>query len=330
MHIYHKRKRFIILLIFIAVFSFSFLLCSCDKKEEKTKESFNKTGLIVKFLDVGQGDSTLIRLPDNKVLLFDMGAISKENKEKLLLNLKAVNNKIDYLILSHPDKEHYGNALEIIESCTIKKVYVPFIMDEKVYPDFSLVTNLLRETGSEVIISETQTNIFGEDYEIVFLYPDRYGERTPYYEFNGQTVPNDRLSDTISPIIYLEYKGVRFILTADADKNAENIVLNYYSLGLYNHSKSNGEKVVLENIDFYKLSSHGGASGNSLEFIKLLSPKNAIISVGSRNSQSYPSSLSLANLYDANKDYNLYRTDRDRTIIVHVDENGKYNISFEK
>ena len=120
MHTYHKRKRFLILFTIIAVFSFSFLLSSCTKREE-VKEDFNKTGLIVKFLDVGQGDSTLIRLPDNKVLLFDTGASSKNNKEKLLSNLKALNNKIDYLILSHPDKEHYGNAIDVINNCTVKK-----------------------------------------------------------------------------------------------------------------------------------------------------------------------------------------------------------------
>ena len=138
------------------------------------------------------------------------------------------------------------------------------------------------------------------------------------------------MADRVSPIIYLEYKGVRFILTADADKRAEELVLTNYSLGLFNYSKSNGEKVLLENIDFYKLSSHGGDSSNSLNFVKLLSPKNAIISVGSGNKQGYSSTISLSNLYDANKDYNLYRTDRDKTITVIVDEKGQYNISFEK
>lgn len=329
MHTYHKRKRFLILFTIIAVFSFSFLLSSCTKREE-VKENFNKTGLIVKFLDVGQGDSTLIRLPDNKVLLFDTGASSNKNKEKLLLNLKAVGNKIDYLILSHPDKEHYGNTVEIIKNCTIKKAYIPFILDDKVYPDFSSVINLLKEKETEVVISTTQTNISNGEYEIVFLSPDRDGKNSPYPDFNALTIPNDRLADRVSPIIYLEYKGARFILTADADKSVEELVLTNYSLGLYNHSKSNGEKVVLENIDFYKLSSHGGTSGNSLNFIKLLSPKNAIVSVGSRNSQSYPSTIALSNLYNANKEYNLYRTDRDKTIIINVDENGKYNVSFEQ
>ena len=330
MHIYHKGKSVLILFILISVLSFSFLLSSCVKDEEKVKESFIETGLIVKFFDVGQGDATLIRLPDNKVLLFDTGASNKNNKEKLLLNLKAVGNKIDYLILSHPDKEHYGNTIDIINNCTIKNAYIPYIMHEQAYPDFALVTNLLKEKRSEIIISQAQTNISNGEYEIVFLSPDRYGKNSPYTHFNEVNIPNNNLADRISPMIYLEYKGVRFLLTADADKRAEELVLTNYNLGLFNHSKSNGEKVNLENIDFYKLSSHGGDSSNSLEFIKLLSPKNAIISVGSRNNQGYPSTLALSNLYEANKDYNLYRTDRDKSIIVNVKENGQYNISFEK
>ncbi len=327
MNLFYKGKRFLALFLVVV---FSVLCCACEKKDEKAKETFNKAGLIVNFLDVGQGDCTLIRLPDNKVLLFDTGASNSNNKNKLLSNVEALGNKIDYLILSHPDKEHYGNALELINNCTVKKAFVPQFVDFKAYPDFAVVYNLLKEKGTEIIISATQTNIYNGDYEIVFLYPDRYGANSPYADFNALTIPNDRLADKISPIIYLEYKGVRFILTADADKNAENLVLTNYSLGLYNHSKSNGEKVILENIDFYKLSSHGGANGNSFNFIKLLSPKNAVISVGSRNSQSYPSTLALSNLYEANKDYNLYRTDKNKTIIVHVDEYGQYNIFFEK
>ena len=177
--------------------------------DDEVKEDFNKTGLIVKFLDVGQGDSTLIRLPDNKVLLFDTGASSKNNKEKLLSNLKALNNKIDYLILSHPDKEHYGNAIDVINNCTVKKAYIPYIVNERIYPDFTLVTNLLKEKGSEIIISQTQTNISNGEYEIVFLSPDRYGKNSPYIDFNAQAIPNEKLADRVSPIIYLEYKGVR-------------------------------------------------------------------------------------------------------------------------
>ena len=68
--------------------------------------------LRVHFLDVGQGDCTLVELPDGKVMLIDGGDGSGASNKNLLRHLNALKIEvIDYLIVTHTDADHCGNTL---------------------------------------------------------------------------------------------------------------------------------------------------------------------------------------------------------------------------
>ena len=98
---FHKRKV-IILISLILSFILCIIFCACGGSRDNDN-AFLLDGLVVKFLDVGEGDATIIRLPDGKVMLFDTGANTKNNKEKVISSLKDCKNELDYLVLSHPD-----------------------------------------------------------------------------------------------------------------------------------------------------------------------------------------------------------------------------------
>ncbi len=323
MTFFYKSIIYFILLIFTIV-SVSPLFFACYSEEEDGLYAFD--GLIVDYLDVGEGDATFIRLPDGKTMLIDTALNTNKNKNKLFSTIKKYGNSIDYLVLSHPDEEHIGNAKNIINEFKIGKAFVPYLLNGDVYPEMYEIINLLKMKEVVTKVSITYTNLSSDDYTLIFLYPDFYGEDANYNEFNATVIPSETLADDVSPLIYLEYNGVRFLFSADAGAKVENHVLTWYKMGLYDKALNDGKKVNLKDIDFYKLSSHGGSRGNSKEFLALLSPKNAVISVGVFNGKGHPSTEVLYNLYEVNNDYKLFRTDRDKTISVCVSKEGELAI----
>lgn len=92
-----------------------------SKKEEET---IKRSGLEIRYIDVGQGNSTLVLLPDGKNLLIDAGP--KESSDKLVSYLKNEKiKKIDYLIATNADVNDIGGMSSVIENFDIGRVYAP-------------------------------------------------------------------------------------------------------------------------------------------------------------------------------------------------------------
>ncbi len=97
------------------------------KKETSYVEGakIDENDLSVNFIDVGQGDSTLIILPDDTVMLIDAGKASAGDKVVSYLQEKDITT-IDYFILTHSDEDHSGGAKKVFDEFDIKTVYRPF------------------------------------------------------------------------------------------------------------------------------------------------------------------------------------------------------------
>ena len=91
-----------------------------------------------------------------------------------------------------------------------------------------------------------------------------------------------------------------------------------------------GLTVDLTNVDFYKLSSHGDLKANSQEFLDLLSPERAIISVGGTNYKGHPATKALERLVAAREDCEFYRTDYFGTVSVLVSADGNITVKKER
>jgi len=232
---------------------------------------------VITMIDVGQGDSILIELPYSKgdILIDTGGSISyeKENwqvretkgiaETTIVPYLKSVGiHNLDYLILSHGDYDHIGEAINLVNNFKVEKVIFncgPFndleselikVLDKKKIPYYSCIKEL---------------NI--DNNKLYFL----------------QTKEYDNENDN-SNVIYTELNGYKFMFMGDASSTTEKEILNKYNL---------------PNIDVLKVGHHGSKTSSSEEFIDEINPKYSIISVGKNNKYGHPNKEALDNLKDS-------------------------------
>lgn len=223
---------------------------------------------IITFLDVGQGDSILIELPRNKGnILVDTGGIinynsevwSKRKKEYSIAISKTIPylksrgiKKLDYLILTHGDYDHLGESKKLIDNFNVNKIIFNSGINNK------LETDLIDFVKSKGILydqySQTALNING--YIFYFL--------------NQKTKRNEN-EDSL--IIYTKLNDKNILLTGDAGISSER-----YLIGAYN----------LPKMDILKIGHHGSKNSTSKEFLELLLPNYAVISVGLNNRFNHP------------------------------------------
>ena len=125
-------------------------------------------------------------------------------------------------------------------------------------------------------------------------------------------------------MIYVEYAGVSFLFTGDAGKQQEQLVENNINLGFYNQFVDG--RIDLYNIDFLKVAHHGADDCSSQDFLNIIQPQNAVLSVGGNNIYGHPSSRVIDRLYLANPNVNLLRTDVCGNITISVSASGEYAI----
>ncbi|MDO5568655.1 MAG: DNA internalization-related competence protein ComEC/Rec2 [bacterium] len=245
------------------------------------------------FLDVGQGDSILIRYPHNEMnILIDTGGIfnySKEDwqlrsgiysivKSKTIVYLKSLGiEKLDYLILTHGDNDHMGESIFLVNNFNVKTVV---LNDGNVNELENNLINVLKEKNINYIFS-----LKSIDNKI--------------YSLNNNCTSMDE--NTCSIVLYLEYFNKKILLMGDAPKEKELEIINNYSL---------------KNIDILKVGHHGSKTSSDLSFIKQINPINSIISVGLNNRYNHPSREVLDNLALSN----IYQTSLDGSIIVTINE----------
>ena len=244
----------------------------------------------ITFLDVGQGDSTLISFPYNKGnILIDTGGLYTSNynisENKTIPYLKSIGiTYLDYLIITHGDYDHIGEATNIIENFKVRKV----IFNVGKLNDLELdVIKILKEKNIEYYQNIKTLNI---DTNILY-----------FLNTNIYDNENDN-----SSVIYFIYNNIKFLLMGDAEVNKENDILKKYNL---------------YNIDILKVGHHGSNTSSSKYFIDKINPKYSIISVGKNNWYGHPNKEVLDNLEKSK----IYRTDEDGSIMFKI-KNNKFKI----
>ncbi len=256
--------------------------------------------LYVYYLDVGQGDSALIRLPNNSgnILIDTGGKVTyevekwreKRSKYSIVKGstipfLKSLGiKKLDYLILSHGDYDHIGEAKVLIMNYNVNQVI------------FNCGTLSELETDLKQVLDKKGVNYSFCPSSISFRNNALYFLNTKL--FNNE---NDN-----SSVTYFEYNGYKFLFMGDAGIDREKELMDNYNL---------------RNIDFLKVGHHGSSTSSSKDFIDTISPRISIISVGENNRYGHPKDSVIANLRDSK----IYRTDLVGSIEVMVN-NGRYVI----
>ncbi len=289
--------------------------------------------LSVHYLDVGQGDCILICFPDGKSMMIDCGTnlASSIDTIKTALNAKEI-TALNYLILTHPDYDHIGGVKDVLGDVTVEKVYHPEISEQKAgFDDYFGALQFLTDKGAQTEVS-AKGECFGEDYKVAILsqVPRKRGNGA-YKDFHLALEPTESHINNLSPYVYLEYKGYRFLFTGDADKQEEASLINDYNSGLLKKTfSSKGLELKLEEIDFLKIAHHGSDDSSSQDFLNLLKPKYAVISVGGNNSHGHPATSTQYRLLGASENVEILRTDYDGSISVFINSEGKMEINTSK
>lgn len=229
----------------------------------------------VYFLDVNQGDSSLMKYKNKLILIDTGGVVSFTGESDYLVSDKTINlvkslgfSHIDYLILTHGDYDHMGEAENIINNLKVKRVI--FNCDEFNDLELELIKLLKRE---RINFSKGANQIKLGKSKLQFLTTRIYDNE------------NDN-----SNVIYANIKGNKFLLMGDAGIEKEADILNKYNIS---------------NITFLKVGHHGSDTSSSKEFINSLMPHYSIISVGKKNRYGHPKEEVLKTLASSK----IYRTD---------------------
>lgn len=215
------------------------------------------------IFDMAQGESILLKLPFGKTYLIDAGSstyplrageeIYRELGRKGLLTL-------DGLVITHPDRDHAGGVSSLFRHVSISQFFYPGSLESVLKTPPRLFSELKAEALSRKStlhpVSKT-LNVKGSHYQLSHF----------------SLVPKKKITpNNLSLISLLEIYGCRFLFTGDIEKETETEFL----------------KTMSKPVHVLKVAHHGSKTSSSLEFIKTLLPRYAVISVGSDNRYGHP------------------------------------------
>ncbi|MBQ8658005.1 MAG: MBL fold metallo-hydrolase [Clostridia bacterium] len=307
----------VVLIVGLVIFSSQYPIDTWKYYFSLPSVSERKAGeLRIHFLDVGQGDCTLLELPDGKTMMIDGGNGSKANVGRVMRYLNALDiQTIDYLLLTHADGDHAGGLDSVLEYKTVKTVYYPNLEDPAVNQDYASFYSALLDEECKKVRSERYLTISSTKekypFTLTFLYP--------YSKESGAEAETENDG---SAIVWLDYQGVSAIFCGDASSEVERRLITEDSLGLFGDVG-----VTLQNTEILKVAHHGSADSTCEEFVEYLGVKTAIVSVGKGNEYGHPSAEVQQTLSKAGAE--ILRTDESGNIMLTI-KDGNYKAKIVK
>ena len=233
-----------------------------QEQQEQQVEQVETTAIPIKpsiemavhFIDVGQGDSILIQSPKGKNMLIDGGKKGAGKQVVSYLRKQGV-EKLDYVVATHPDSDHIGGLITVLNSITINN----FVDSGKTH------TSQTYEEMLQLILDKKISYIVPSKGEQIALDP---GLKVTVMNAGEDAADNNEASI----VLKVQYGEVSFLLTGDADIGIERSMLQAYDL----------ESTIL------KAGHHGSDTSSSEDFIRVVNPKVAILSYGLDNSYGHP------------------------------------------
>jgi len=245
--------------------------------------STTDTNLQIYFLNVGQGDSEYIKMPNGQDILIDGGPDSS-----VLGELGRVMNfgdrHIDLVILTHPHADHLTGLIEVVNRYEIGEVWQTGVE----YPSsvYDAWKNLLQEKGIEDKFVSAGAEKQLDEVKLFVLYP--------LSNLKNQTIDNLNNSSIISELSYNKFSA---LFLGDAETQSQTQILN-----------------KVKPVTVVKISHHGSQNGLNENFFEILRPAIAVIEVGAKNTFGHPSSSTITFLRSLAAQ--IYRTDQNGTIKI--------------
>lgn len=246
-------------------------------------------GFEIHFLDVGQADAAIV-ICDDQTMLIDGGNV--DDSRLLFTYLKNTLRvaHLKYIFCTHAHEDHVGGIAAALNACTVGTIFSPVthyssepFMNFLKYAERQGETLRIPRPGEFVTLGSATVQVLGPV--------------SAYREENNTSI-----------VLKISYGDTSFLFMADAEESSEDDILGTHDQGIYNL-----EATLL------KIGHHGGPTSSSITFLKAVSPRYAVISVGAGNSYGHPSKNLMGRL-----DYlkiRVYRTDLQGHIVCVSDGN---------
>lgn len=260
------------------------------------------------FIDVGQGDSSLICTPTGKNILIDGGGSRTPEKydvgEKVLLPylLDRRIKKLDYIIVSHFDADHAQGIETVIDKIKVKNIVVSRQASQSV--EYDKIIKMCKEKKIKIIDAKRGEKIVIDKYAYFdILHPGDILLDDGKGGLNANAI--------VAKLNYkMDNKLFTVLFTGDIEYDAEQELVKEYG----NKLKS----------DILKVAHHGSKTSSSQEFINLVKPEIALIGVGKDNTFGHPNESVLERLRDLK--CKIYRTDENGEISIKVKREGRLKL----
>lgn len=245
------RLRLAVLVTLVLTAASSYLL---PYFEQSAESEF----LAVTFLDIGQGDATLIETPDGVQMLIDGGPDGTVLR-RLATELPWFDRSIDFIMGTHPDKDHIGGLVDVLKRFSVGEIITT------------------ENTGETMVASAYQKGLLSEGVPVVMARAGtvyQLGASTTLTIFAPANNPAMLESNTASIVAKLSYGEIDFMLTGDAPSSIEEYLV-----------KTHGASLASEVL---KLGHHGSKTSSSDVFLDMVKPSFAVVSAGKDNSYGHP------------------------------------------
>jgi competence protein ComEC len=288
----NKTLRPIVILVLLAVVLVALVLVF-RQRPQKPEPGPVSGKLVVHFLDIGQGDSELIELPDGETILIDSGDRGAPTVD--LLQKYGV-KQLDLIIATHPHSDHMGEMRDVMRSFKVQEFWDSgFNHPTKTYSD------MLQEI---------------KDRGIKFATPKR-GDLRKFGDVLIEVLnPSDELPDNnpnnASIVVRLTYGAKRFLFTGDAEMSEASTKPSAWEQML----ETERDKL---HADLLKAAHHGSSNGTTREVLDAVNPSIVTISCALGNDYHHPHPKVMRILEEAGNQVKLYRTDLEGTITAVCD-----------
>lgn len=249
---------------------------------------YNKNLLKIVYLDVGQGDASLITTASRQNILIDCGPdqiiLSALNR-----HIRWWNKQIDLVIISHDHADHWGGLIYLSKKYQINKVLLA--IPPKLSNELSALLKQLASQETKIINLYAPAEIkLPDNSRLSILWP------------NNQQI-NDFIDDpnNQSLVILWQYGLNSFLWTGDLESTAENKIIN--------------NKKLSKSINLLKIGHHGSWTASSPDWLNYWQPNLVLISVGLNNKFNLPSQITIDRLKRLN--IKIWRTDLDGDLVIY-------------
>ena len=282
----------IILALFGILITIILLLVAVNWQDDSDNE------LEIIFLDIGQGDSILIKTPYNQQILIDGGPDNSVIND-ISKNLSFNDHDLDLVILTHPHADHVTGLVEVLKRYEVRKVLHTGVLHTS--PDYLAFLEIIKDKDiANEIVKARKDIVFGPDLKMEVLYP--------FHDLSEKRVDNLNNSSVVTRFVYKDFK---ILLTGDAEAKEEKELVN---AGFDLQSQ------------VYKAGHHGSSTASNDVLLDSVEPEAVVIQCGKDNDFGHPHLRVLKRL--TMREINVFRNDLDGEVKV-VSGGNNYQVIVE-